>query len=88
MAAKNQRQADRIIDKFGGPRRLHEALKLLAETEGTPEVRRDVSQIYRWTYPKSKGGTDGVVPTSAQRAVGRAARLKGIILTPADWFGK
>jgi len=80
-------QADRIISKFGGPPRLYEALKLLAETEHNPDITRDVATIYRWLYPRSRGGTDGVIPTSAQRDVQRAARLQGILITAEDWFG-
>ena len=70
-------QAERILDKFGGARRLASTLQAI----GRP---RDVTAIYRWTYPKSKGGTNGTVPRIAWDDVLAAARAEGIMLTPED----
>lgn len=70
-------QAERIFAKFNGARGLYEAL----ERHGK---RRDITAIYRWTYPKAKGGTNGLVPASAMPDVVLVARLEGIVLTPED----
>lgn len=65
-------QAQKIIDKFGGAPRLASAL------------RCDVSAIYKWNYPKEKGGTDGLVPSSTMPEVIRAADVLGIELSSED----
>lgn len=44
----------------------------------------DVATIYKWTYPRDKGGTDGLVPSSAMPAVLKAADVLGIELTSED----
>jgi amino-acid N-acetyltransferase len=69
----SSQQAMRIIAKFGNARRLAEALGC------------EASAVYRWTYPPSRGGTDGYVPTRAIQKVKDAAVLLGIDLTPEDW---
>ena len=74
-------QAQRIIDKFGGHARLFHALKLV-----DPECCAFVSNIYRWTYPRSKYGTGGIVPTRMLPILLKAARIEGILLTPEDLF--
>lgn len=74
-------QAYRIIKKFGGARRLWALLKDLG-----PEHELSPSSIYRWDYPKEKGGTGGVIPTAAMPSVIKAARLEGIFLTPEDFY--
>lgn len=72
-------QAKRVIDRFGGPRRLARILKAI----GRP---KDPACIYRWTYPKERGGTGGIIPTSAWNDVLFAARVEGILLTVEDLF--
>lgn len=66
-------QAARIIAKFGGARRL------AALTKKNP------SAVYKWDYPVDRGGTGGMVPSSAVKDVKEAAELAGIELTEADW---
>lgn len=66
-------QAERILKKFGGARRLAEILTLTGKMK-TP------STIYRWTYSREKGGTGGLVPTSAWPDILVAARYAGIVL--------
>ncbi len=66
--------AQRIIEKCGGP----EAVAALAGVH--------VSRVYRWTYPRERGGTGGLIPTRHQTALLEKARDKGIELTPADFF--
>ncbi len=71
-------QAERIINKFGGVPNLVKAL----ETAGRPRHRQN---IYRWTWPRERGGTGGVIPTSALEDVAEAARIEGVLLTPDDF---
>lgn len=67
------KQAQRIIDRFGGAPRVATAL------------RKDVSAIYKWLYEKDRGGTDGLVPSSAVPEVMKAADALGIEFQPGDW---
>jgi hypothetical protein len=66
-------QSSRIIDKFGGARRLAKLLGF------------EPSRVYKWTYPKEKGGTDGLVPAACIRAIQSLAELEGVVLTESDW---
>lgn len=70
-------QAERVIRKFGGAKNLSRILLSL----GRP---RDPATIYRWTYPKEIGGTDGLIPTAAWPDLLMAARQEGIILTSEE----
>lgn len=72
-------QAARIFAKFGGVPRLVEALAEI-------DMPRDRTAVYRWNHPVSKGGTGGVVPGKALRAVLAAARHWGILITPEDLY--
>lgn len=58
---------------FGGPARV-------AEITGA-----DLSRVYRWTYPKSRGGTGGRVPERHEAALLAAAAREGIALTAEDF---
>lgn len=78
-------QAQRIIDKFGSPYYMSQAIQRATGRTISP------STIYRWTYAKSNGkdgrnqGTGGVIPNRAlQELVLPTARLEGILLTPDD----
>jgi hypothetical protein len=64
--------AARIIERFGGT----EAVAAI--------VGLSVSRVYRWTRPRSRGGTDGLIPSRYQPILLAAARKRGIALTPAD----
>lgn len=64
--------AERVIDKFGTAARL-------AELAGI-----DKSSVYRWGYPKDKGGTDGAIPHGNHGAIMKAAVTAGIKLTRSD----
>ncbi len=70
-------QAKRIIEKFGGAMNLVRALR----DAGRP---RDKCNVYRWTWDREKGGTGGILPTSALQDVIEAARLEGVLLTTED----
>lgn len=70
-------QAERVLAKFGGARRLSALLDHLGRS-------KDPASIYKWTYPKERGGTGGVIPTSAWKDLILAARMEGILLTSDD----
>lgn len=67
------RQAHKIIKKFGGARRLAYAAGL------------EPSRVYKWTYPKDRGGTGGMIPSSVVATIQVAAETAGIELKPEDW---
>lgn len=71
-------QAARIINKFGGAVRL---ARILAEI-GKP---KSVETIYRWTYPRSRSGTDGYIPATVWPDLIQAARAEGLLLTSEDF---
>lgn len=68
--------ADLVIAKFGGHRAVADVLGL------------DLSRVYRFTYPKARGGSDGVIPAKHQRALLDAASVKDIDLRPEDFFAQ
>lgn len=73
--------ANFIIRQFGGVKQLAKA------------INKDPATIYRWTYPKSKHGTDGRVPSSAMKSIIDAANELNISLeqgkhNPLPRFGK
>lgn len=47
---------------------------------------RSEIRVRRWTYPKDRGGTGGLIPADCQQTLLSAARAKGIPLTPAHFF--
>jgi hypothetical protein len=49
-------------------------------------VRRDQSRVRRWTYPKDRGGTGGLIPTEVQPRLLAEARNRGIDLRPDHFF--
>ena len=66
--------AEQVIEKCGG-------IKRTAELVGKSE-----SWVYRWTYPSSKGGTNGRVPQSAQFLLLEAAKRGDVDISPDDFF--
>ena len=60
--------ANSIISQFGGVKKLAKA------------INKDPATIYRWTYPKSKNGTGGLIPSSALNKVIDAAKRLNIQL--------
>lgn len=67
-------QARRIISLFGSPYKMSQY------------VRVSPAQIYKWTWPKEKGGTGGLIPAQAMAEVLRGARLAGILIGPDDLY--
>lgn len=73
-----QTQAERVVAKFGGVRRL---LRLFEEA-GRPI---SASTIYRWLYPRGKSsGCGGRIPSRMMPEVILIAREDGMILTSED----
>jgi hypothetical protein len=70
-------QAQRIVDKFGGPRNLSRALLHIGK-------KKDPSAIYKWIYEEAIDHGGGVIPGHAIHDVIQAARAEGIMLTPED----
>jgi len=66
--------ATTIINRCGGVSVVAEWLKL------------NPTSVQRWTYPKERGGTGGLVPSKRQEALMRAAREHGKVLRPEDFF--
>lgn len=63
-----------VIAKLGGP-------EVVAKLTG-----RDVSRVYRWMYPRERGGTDGVIPHQEAQKLLEHARANGVDLRPEDFF--
>lgn len=66
--------AAKIIELCGG-------YKVVAEMVG-----RDHTRVLRWTYPKDRGGTGGVIPSDIQQKLLDAARRRGVDLRPEHFF--
>jgi hypothetical protein len=49
-------------------------------------VERSEIRVRRWTYPKDRGGTDGLIPSDCQGRLLAAARSRGIDLRPEHFF--
>jgi len=60
--------AERVIQKFGGRQKVAEALGI------------DISRVYRWTYPRERGGTDGRIPLRQVAKLHKVAAERGIKL--------
>lgn len=62
-----------LIEKLGGP-------QAIAKATGFTEA-----WIYRWRYPLERGGTDGRIPSKAQRAIWQACQQGRLPkIQPAD----
>ncbi|WP_439580188.1 hypothetical protein [Elioraea sp.] len=64
--------AEIVLRRFGGADAVAAIVSLSA------------SRVYRWTRPRARGGTDGLIPAKHQPVLLAAARARGIRLTPAD----
>lgn len=67
-------QATKIINKFGSPYKMAEYVRISPAT------------IYKWTWSRERGGTDGLIPARSMQEVIRGARIAGILLTAQDLF--
>jgi len=67
-------QAQRVIAKFGSASAVGRA------------IGRTPSAVCRWCYSPDDGGTDGIIPGPALRAVLKAAKELGIEITQDDLY--
>ena len=72
-------QAGKIITKAGGARNLSRLI------EFATGIKVDPSAIYRWNYPKDKGGTGGFIPSSAIPKVTAAFRKDRQVVSQKDF---
>lgn len=70
---KPQTAAERVIAAFGGARPLATELGI------NPEA------VYRWSYPKSRRGSGGTIPSEWHKPIMDAAKRNGIEL-PTAWL--
>lgn len=68
------KQAERILNKFGGAGRLSRALGLSRST------------CFKWTYKKENGGTGGVIPYKYHDKIKKIAELNDIEILAEDWL--
>lgn len=68
------RPAQRVIALFGSPYRLAAALTAIG-------IYTNPVTVYRWTYPRAKGGCDGRIPSYRIDGIKRAGRHAGILVT-------
>lgn len=73
--------AEKIIKKFGSIRLLRSCLEAVVGKDAP-----SLSTIYRWLYPREKGGTDGQIPTRNIPHIMQAARYAGVMLEPQDFY--
>lgn len=67
--------AKRVLDKLGGARKVARILG------------RKPPGVYKWTYPRSRGGTGGLIPAECQQPLMDYAHSNGIEdLKPEDFF--
>lgn len=71
--------AQKIIQLFGGPARLHLALK----TQNAKAPNR--STIYRWRYPPPKG-LGGWIPRKYWKQIIEAGVFEGVFLSEKDFM--
>lgn len=74
MSDSQLEPARSVIEKIGG-------VDAVATVTG-----KHVSRIYRWTYPRNRGGTGGVVPHDDATKLLIHAEKKGIALRASDFF--
>lgn len=80
----NPCQANSIIAKFGGARPMAQEITKLRKAIDPAAPTMHPSTIYRWMMPIAKGGTGGLIPSSAITEVIQAARMIGILLCKDD----
>jgi hypothetical protein len=67
--------ASTIITRFGGVAAVADLLNL------------NRTSVLRWTHPKDRGGTGGLVPSKHQADLMAKAQERGVKIQPADFFG-
>ncbi len=74
-------QANRVFKRFGGMLELHGLLRRHG-------YKISKTKMALWRVRHSEGGTDGLIPHDAIRAILRIAKHYGFFLTDADWNPK
>jgi len=85
-AVEDLSPADRVTRKFGSIKSVWSALDELARASGNKRHRRNLSTLYRWFAPRTKGGTGGRIPSAAIDSLHLAAKRRGVKLRPEDFF--
>jgi hypothetical protein len=62
-----------IIDRFGGPDAVQEI------------TGADRTRVYRWTQPRERGGTDGIIPLKPAQKLWAYAKANRLDI-PSDLF--
>lgn len=78
MSEKHLEPAKTIIGRFGDGKA---GVDKVSDITG-----KHVSRVYRWMYPKDRGGTGGLIPQGDCALLLAHAQQNGISLTPADFF--
>lgn len=47
--------------------------------------KRTYCSVYKWAYPTSRGGSNGLIPQNIWPSLFEAARIDGILLTSDDF---
>jgi hypothetical protein len=72
-----------VVRKFSDPNgKLSSGIKRVACIAGV-----DTTRVYRWMFPKERGGTGGIIPLHAQMKLFEHAKREQIPLSPSDFFG-
>jgi hypothetical protein len=66
--------AELVLSKIGGPAIAAQVCQV------------DPSTPHRWTYPRDKSGTGGIIPVKYHRALLQYASENGIDLRAADFY--
>ena len=74
MSDRNLEPASTVLAKIGG-------VEVASKVTG-----KHVSRVYRWTYPREKGGTGGVIPHDDATKLLKHASENNLELTAADFF--
>lgn len=66
------------------------ASSIIKRCGGVPTVARwldlNRTSVLRWTHPRDKGGTGGLVPSKHQADLMAKAQESGVAIEPADFF--
>jgi hypothetical protein len=69
---------------------LNPAHSIVARCGGIQTVadwlRLNRTSVLRWTHPRDRGGTGGLIPSKHQAKLMRAAGSHGVTLRPEDFF--
>lgn len=64
----------------------HSVIRKIGIAKVAEVTGKHVSRVYRWMYPKEKGGTGGLIPQAEAMLLLEYARATGIKLSADDFF--